>query len=690
MSKRQITIKPTCMREIMAFPTKRAALLWEKINQLVTNPFPDGKVKKKLRAGSGIFRLRVAEHRLFYRFGEDWVSLLGVRRRREDTYRGLSGAGSIPELPPDHDDDLDSLLASPAPATFTFGPEETSRPLPIEISEEWLKDLGVPASAFPFLVKCQTEDDLLEASVPEAVIDRVVEAIFPPSLDRVDQQPDLVVPSTEHLVRFKEGDLLGFLLRLDDDQLRLAQWAISGPTMVRGGAGTGKSTVALYRVKEVLERAEATSNETVLFTTYTRALVAVTRQLLEQILSPAQLARVRVATCDQVAWKIVSSRRRIGSLESNLETSRRLKTLRETFVPTAQSAFESRLRARALQRLSDAYLLEEFDWIIDGRELRTREEYLEAVRPGRGVAFPARLRKAVWDLHQVFCAGLTGERFPQLRNEALDIVRNGTWADHWDFVFVDEAQDLSPTSLSLMAEICKTPQGIFFAADAKQSIYSRSYTWSSAHPRLQFRGRTANLKRNYRSTQEIDQAAFSLLRPDEGEVLEPSTSVHEGTLPVLVRGVAAADEAEWVARFVRQMSRYLHLRSNAAAVLVPMTIVGERLAAELTAMNLPAKFYPGRELDLRSELVKVMTLYSAKGLEFPIVVLCGFDEGSYPVAEDFDDKDLFKERMHHERKLLYVGLTRAMRGLMLITPEDCRHEALNNLELAQWHVEDAR
>ena len=146
MSKRQITIKPTCMREIMAFPTKRAALLWEKINQLVTNPFPDGKVKKKLRAGSGIFRLRVAEHRLFYRFGDDWVSLLGVRRRREDTYRGISGAGGIPELPPDHDDDLDSLLASPSPATFTFGPEETSRPLPIEITEEWLKDLGVPAS----------------------------------------------------------------------------------------------------------------------------------------------------------------------------------------------------------------------------------------------------------------------------------------------------------------------------------------------------------------------------------------------------------------------------------------------------------------------------------------------------------------------------------------------------------------
>jgi len=42
MSKRQITIKPTCMREILSFPTDRTAVLWEKINQLVTDPVPDG------------------------------------------------------------------------------------------------------------------------------------------------------------------------------------------------------------------------------------------------------------------------------------------------------------------------------------------------------------------------------------------------------------------------------------------------------------------------------------------------------------------------------------------------------------------------------------------------------------------------------------------------------------------------
>jgi hypothetical protein len=216
------------------------------------------------------------------------------------------------------------------------------------------------------------------------------------------QQPDLVVPSTEHLVRFKEGDLLGFLLQLDEDQRRLTRWALTGPTMVRGGAGTGKSTVALYRVKELMERPGATGRERVLFTTYTRALLTVTRQLLEQILSPEQLRRVTVATCDQVAHEVVSSKRKIGKVEGDRDALRRLSTLRKRHHPTGVSAFEARLRARALERLSDAWLLEEFDWILDGRGLTTLDEYLQTprARPRAGPE-PTRSRGGLGPVHRL-------------------------------------------------------------------------------------------------------------------------------------------------------------------------------------------------------------------------------------------------------------------------------------------------
>lgn len=689
-TRRQLTIKPSCMREISAFPAKRAGLLWDKINQLVSDPTPDGKVKKKLKATPGVCRLRVGDHRVFYRYGADWISLLGVRRRQEDTYKGIQATTEAPQLPPEAEDDLDALLTRSEPAVFQFEAKGSTSLLPRELTAEWLRDLKVPVAAIPTLLQCKTEEALLEAAVPGEVLTTVLDAIFPPSLEQLDDQPDLVVPSTEALVRYKAGDLLGFLLRLDEDQRKLTRYALKGPTMVRGGAGTGKSTVALYRVQELLERPSATGRERVLFTTYTQALLTVTKQLLEQLLTAEQFARVTVATCDQVARRIIETRRKIGEIEPGWESRKRLKALQDGYSDPAASAFEARLQRRALDRLSTEYIQEEFDWIIEGRDIRSLEDYLPAPRPGRGVAFQKRTRQVVWGLYEQFARGSVKERFQSLRKEALAIASSDSWSGHFDCVLVDEAQDLSPVSLALMAEICEQPEGLFFAADNKQSLYSRNYSWSSAHPRLNFRGRTSILKRNYRSTREIDRAAFGVLRPEEGEKLKVSTSIHEGPLPVLVEGIASDSVSSWIARFIRQMARHLHLKPSASAVLVPAKDIGEAVAEGLRDEGLQAQFFAGRAIDLKADVVCVLTLHAAKGLEFPIVVVGGLEAGTYPVADDFDDEGLFEERVRHERRLLYVGLTRAMRGLMLLAPAGCGHPALLDLDRDDWHVDGTK
>ena len=69
------------------------------------------------------------------------------------------------------------------------------------------------------------------------------------------------------------------------------------------------------------------------------------------------------------------------------------------------------------------------------------------------------------------------------------------------------------------------------------------------------------------------------------------------------------------------------------------------------------------EIDGTSEQLTLMTLHAAKGTEFPIVIILGMEEGSFPMWQ----QDMTQEYIEEERRLFYVGMTRAQQQLYLST-----------------------
>ena len=92
----------------------------------------------------------------------------------------------------------------------------------------------------------------------------------------------------------------------------------------------------------------------------------------------------------------------------------------------------------------------------------------------------------------------------------------------------------------------------------------------------------------------------------------------------------------------------------------------------------------GRNLDLSASGIKLLTLQSAKGLEFPMVALAGFPDGDWPAY--YEDEDAEEEYLLRWRRTLFVGMTRAMRALLVVVPERTTSDLLSGWDGELWNL----
>jgi superfamily I DNA/RNA helicase len=243
----------------------------------------------------------------------------------------------------------------------------------------------------------------------------------------------------------------------------------------------------------------------------------------------------------------------------------------------------------------------------------------------------------------------------------------------FDFVVVDEAQDISLSQLRFLAAMGKNrPDALFFAGDLGQRIFQQPFSWKAAG--VDIRGRSTTLKINYRTSHQIRAQADRLLGASvsdvDGNVEERkgTTSVFNGPPPVIQSFKNDDAQADGVAKWLKARVGEDNILPHEIGVFVRSAAEMDGAADAITRAGLKPKILD-ETVEMAFGHASAGTMHLAKGLEFRAVAVIACDDEVIPspsrIEAAADESDL-EEVYNTERNLLYVACTRA-RDHLLVT-----------------------
>lgn len=531
--------------------------------------------------------------------------------------------------------------------------------------EEWLLGLvdHLPQEAMEALLKLAT-GEVVEPTPPLA-------AAADPFSHPDAQRRFRVLANIEELQRALEFPWERWTVFLHPEQGRFVERDYNGPARISGSAGTGKTVVALHRAV-LLARRHPTAR--VLLTTFSRTLARALQTKL------GRLAGNEPAVYDRITV------RSIGDLGEELYA--------DAFGPpkiidggTLQEILGEAAAGELSGGYSNRFLLGEWETVVDAWQLKSWEDYRDVARLGRKTRIGGKQREALWSIFEgvrrelaqrglLTQADVFGAVTADLRDRA---------DPPYDFVVVDEAQDIGVPELRFLAALgTKRPDGLFFAGDLGQRIFQQPFSWKALG--IDVRGRSHTLKINYRTSHQIRSRADRLLSGAIADVdgVEESrrgtVSVFNGPSPEISICDDEENEAATAAAWIRQRVDQGVLPAE-IGVFVRSEPQLERARAAIEGA--------GQKICLLSDSAETAvdciaagTMHLAKGLEFKAVAVMACDDEVVPLQERIeavtDPADL-DEVYNTERHLLYVACTRA-RDHLLVTGVDPASEFLDDLD----------
>ena len=549
-------------------------------------------------------------------------------------------------------------------------------PLFASVSDNALIQLGTPEDLVPMVRRIRSEQELdaVQASLPlEAyeglflvVAGDAVSQILAERETRVDGKIDtgdfataleaaesqarfVVVTSDAEMTAILNAPLAQWRVFLHPIQRKLAVGDRSGPVRVLGGAGTGKTVLALHRAKW-LAKNRPPEGKKVLFTTFTRNLALDIEQNLKSLfLEDPDYSKIEVCNLDRWVHRFLRQR----SYDHQIIYKRDAVAWdRAMQVTSADSGVD------------EGFFIDEWEQVIAPQGIKTLDDYRRVSRIGRKAVLTRSKRDMVWPVFEEYRAQLSSRQLKDVDDaysDAAVLLADSGGDVGYSSIVIDETQDFGPQALRLIrAMVPSGKNDLCFVGDGHQRIYPKNRA-VLGRCGIDIRGRSRKLYLNYRTTDEIRKVAVALLEGREIDDLDGGSddnrrykSLSHGPVPE-VRDVANGDEAIRLA-----VTTALGWRAHEAGerppricIMVGSNKARDEVAAKVRGQGAPCTIIDADTTDSAdSTSVRVATMHRAKGLEFDRVIVLSSGLGGF-------DKD-------GTAQLVYVSLTRAKSVALLI------------------------
>jgi superfamily I DNA/RNA helicase len=620
------------------------------------------------------------------------------RSRINESYRILwewLGQGSIGLWRVGKHDFVDAFTSLPGVEQTEWEALHTETVQSVESILDWRNDLdkpqpfkhfptnhlrlfGVPDEYLDAVRTLNDPETIWDLTIPENVQYTLYDILLKGTdwtADRfLDTKQLLYRTTVDQLEGYCEGKIKRLLLNLTDEQIALVRVSASGPILIKGVAGSGKTTIGLYRahyLAGVIEQQRRIfgKSPSILLLTYTNTLAKALKQLYVELYGELSHGIV-IDTFSH--WM--------------MQQLRRYRTFTITS-PDQRNAFTQQAQQEVALEFPDdiavstrplGFFISEIDEVIRARGLETLQEYQLVNRIGRDTGLDReRHRPIVWRIYERYQQLLDEHNLVDFADLPRLVLQSCNPLTQYDVVVIDEAQDLPPVYLRLASKLLadfEESRSLTLLADPAQSIYYRGISWKEGG--INVRGnRTRTLAKNFRNTHQILEAARHILDGCgdlklENEYIPPTSTHRLGPKPVLAQYDENNEAILFVVRTIIKLCQSEKYRPGDIAILarnddLSLSALRKLLAKE----NIPWVHFRDKQFEILENQVKLLTMHSAKGLEFPVVFLIDLREGIIPyiTSRETEEADLAQER-----KLFYVSMTRASERLYLLYPKQDR------------------